>query len=666
MAIESNYLPSVLTDRINIFNYFYSMQRLSFLLVLSFVFISIFAKGQSDTIQTFSFKDSTKRNGMFKFPAATEKYRKVLMYYTLKCYPKVSKYDNKYPCGEWDYLTYTFVTDKKGVVYEIARYITPYGINLSLGPKGFTWVYDVTDYQLLLTDSVKLSAGNTQELLDLKFVFIKGTPPAKVVKINQIWNTGAASYSYKNLDSNKVLKSKSIYVEPNASVLKFRSRITGHGHNRSYDSLPHCCEWKNNVHSLYSGNKLIKDWHIWQTLDCADNPVFPQGGTWPYAREGWCPGDKVKDTEFDITNYKTGDSLQMDYKITPVPLENPGMGGGNYVMAMHVIQYARPSFTNDAEVYDIISPSASQINGKFSPSCTEPKIIIRNNSTDTMGSLNLEYSISGGYKMKYRWTGRLGFLQTQTIQLPIYDAGFYRGDGQNIFTCSITKRNNKVDSYADNNTMTSPFKMPDIYKDKIYVEFKTNNFSNENRYTIKDSHDSIVINKDNLVANKIYRDTLKNLKPGCYTFELLDDGTDGITFWANPDQGSGYLRFRKATGNTVLKNFGVDFGYRIYYAFIIDSLQIGQQPVYGNEPSHDEVIIQPNPSKGSFTLITSGLSGIYELEIVDAIGHIVLKRSVNTETEQDIEVKDLKVSSGIYFVRLANGSKKIVRRLLVN
>ena len=53
-------------------------------------------------------------------------------------------------------------------------------------------------------------------------------------------------------------------------------------------------------------------------------------------------------------------------------------------------------------------------------------------------------------------------------------------------------------------------------------------------------------------------------------------------------------------------------------------------------------------------------------EIVDAIGHIVLKRSVNTETEQDIEVKDLKVSSGIYFVRLANGSKKIVRRLLVN
>ena len=642
------------------------MKKVYFFVIIACIFLSNFAKGQADTVQTFTFKDSTKRSGMFKFPAATEKYRKVLMYYTLKCYPKVSKYDGKYACGEWDYLTYTFVTDKKGVTYEIARYITPYGINLSLGPNGFTWIYDVTDYMPLLTDSVKLAAGNTQELLDLKFIFIKGTPPAEVVKINQVWNTGAASYSYKNLDSNKVLKSKSIFVEPNASVLKFRSRITGHGHNSNDGKYPHCCEWKTNTHYLYSGNQLIKDWQIWQTLDCADNPVFPQGGTWPYAREGWCPGDRVKDTEFDITRFKTGDSLQMDYKITPVPGDNPGMGGGNYVMAMHVIQYGKSTFANDAEVYDVISPSSAQINGKFSPACEEPKIVIRNNSTDTMTSLNLEYGISGGYFMKYKWTGKLGFLQTQTIQLPIYDAGFYRGDGKNIFNATITKRNGKVDSYAENNTMQSPYKMPDVYKDKLYVEFKTNNNPSENRYEIRDSRDSVILNKVNLAANKIYRDTLKNLKPGCYTLELLDEGTDGLNFWANTSQGSGYLRLRKATANITLKNFGADFGYRIYYSFIVDSLQKGQQPVYPIEPAEEDVMIIPNPNKGDFTILTSGLIGIYELEIIDATGNIVLKRTVNTEIEQDIMVKNLQVSSGIYFVKLTSGSKKIVRRLLVD
>jgi len=56
----------------------------------------------------------------------------------------------------------------------------------------------------------------------------------------------------------------------------------------------------------------------------------------------------------------------------------------------------------------------------------------------------------------------------------------------------------------------------------------------------------------------------------------------------------------------------------------------------------------------------------YELEIIDAIGNIVLKRTVNTETEQDIMVKNLQVSSGIYFVKLSSGSKKIVRRLLID
>ncbi len=641
------------------------MTRLYFLVFLAFIFISNFAKGQADTIQTFTFKDSTKRNGIFKFPAATEKYRKVLMLYTLKCYPKVSKYDNKYACGEWDYLTYTFVTDKLGVTYEIARYITPYGINLSLGPNGFTWIYDVSDYMSLLTDSVKLSAGNTQELLDLKFIFIKGTPPAEVVKINQVWDKGATSYSYADLSSDKRLAFKSVYVEPNTNTLKFRSRITGHGHNSNDGSYPHCCEWKNNVHSLYSGSQLIKDWHIWQTLDCADNPVFPQGGTWPYAREGWCPGDRVKDTEFDITRFKNGDSLQMDYRITPVPTDNLGMGGGNYVMAMHVIQYGKPAFTNDAEIYDILSPSTAQMNNKFSPNCAEPKIIIRNNSTDTMTSLDIVYNVSGGFIMKYKWKGKLGFLQTETVLLPILDAGFYRGDGKNIFQCTLTKRNGKADSYEENNTMTTPFKLPDIYKDKLYIEFKTNNFPEENRYVLKDSHDSIIISRDNLTANKVYRDTLKNIKPGCYTLELLDDGTDGLNFWANTAQGGGYLRLRKATANTVLKNFGTDFGYRIYYAFIVDSLQKGQQPVYPNEPSGNEVIVMPNPASGNFTLITSGLLGKYDLEIINSIGQIVYKRTVDIDTEPDIDIKDLNVSSGIYFVKLTSGKKKIVRRLLV-
>ena len=61
--------------------------------------------------------------------------------------------------------------------YELSRYITPYGINLTLDSDGWAWVFDVTDYAPLLRDSVELECGNWQELLDLKFAFIEGTPP---------------------------------------------------------------------------------------------------------------------------------------------------------------------------------------------------------------------------------------------------------------------------------------------------------------------------------------------------------------------------------------------------------------------------------------------------------------------------------------------------------
>ena len=63
----------------------------------------------------------------------------------------------------------------------------PYGINLTLGPDGWAWVFDVTDYAPLLKDSVELQCGNWQELLDLKFAFIEGTPPRDVENVTAFW-----------------------------------------------------------------------------------------------------------------------------------------------------------------------------------------------------------------------------------------------------------------------------------------------------------------------------------------------------------------------------------------------------------------------------------------------------------------------------------------------
>jgi len=78
-------------------------------IVLFFTFLLGNAKAQDTTwVQAFSFNDIYKRRGEFVLPEVGE-YRKILMYYTLKCDPKTPH--DKYNCGEWDYLTYNFLYD---------------------------------------------------------------------------------------------------------------------------------------------------------------------------------------------------------------------------------------------------------------------------------------------------------------------------------------------------------------------------------------------------------------------------------------------------------------------------------------------------------------------------------------------------------------------------
>lgn len=66
-----------------------------------------------------------------------------------------------------------------------------------------------------------------------------------------------------------------------------------------------CCEWVPNSHQIKVDGVSRFNWNIWEETDCGDNPNIGQGGTWPYAREGWCPGDRVKEYEFELTPFVT-------------------------------------------------------------------------------------------------------------------------------------------------------------------------------------------------------------------------------------------------------------------------------------------------------------------------------------------------------------------------
>ncbi|MCB9190538.1 MAG: T9SS type A sorting domain-containing protein [Flavobacteriales bacterium] len=541
--------------------------------------------------------------------------------------------------------------------YEIARYITPYGIGLTLG-NGFTWVYDVTDYVGLLKDSVDISNGNQQELIDVKFAFIHGTPMAEVKELTRPWGE-SGSKSYSALDTDGALEPVDVAVHPDAEHFKMKTRLTGHGHNSNTGNYPHCCEWKDNTHYLRVNGSQHAAWHIWQTHDCALNPVYPQGGTWPGAREGWCPGDVVKDNDFMITDRVTGSTVNLDYDITDVPSNNQGMGSGNYIVAMHLFQYGAASHSLDAEVYEVLSPTNWEYRSRNNPFCDDAKIMIRNAGETTLTSLKIEYSVEGGTPLSYAWTGNLEFMEMEEVVLPIDNESFWQGDNTWKFVVTVSEPNGGTDEYAGNDTYISEFEMPEVYEGDLIVQYKTNNYPQENYWEIRDINGNVVAERINSDANTTYRDTL-DLPYGCYTFYLYDSEDDGLSYWAWPNQGSGYVRL-KENGGGYYETFDPEFGRQITHGFSVGVI------ANVHEQDDERVLeVYPNPNDGSFTLELAGFEGEFLVSVINNLGQTVDQRTLNINNFHTERYNLSSSENGMYFVRVLGEEMNKTLRVVIN
>ncbi|MBN2681338.1 MAG: T9SS type A sorting domain-containing protein [Bacteroidales bacterium] len=531
--------------------------------------------------------------------------------------------------------------------YEIGRYITPYGIGLDLGSAGFTWVYDVSDYDFILRNEVDFAAGNQQELIDVKFAFIEGTPPRNLLDMKRIWGP-MASYYFKDIDQPDDLYLNTIKypVHEDAESFKIKTRITGHGHNSNTGSYPHCCEWLDNSHYLYVNDNFVSSWKIFQYNECALNPVYPQGGTWPGAREGWCPGDVVKDNEFEVADYIDSDSIAIDYDITDVPVTNEGMGWGNYVFAGHLFQYGPANFQYDAEIMDVITPNNWEYYSRNNPICSNPKIIVRNSGSETLNSFIATYSVSGGLEFTYEWTGSIGFMESKIIELPVNSGSFWIGDDNNKFNLQLSNPNGMVDENPLNNYYQTNFETPDIYTQNFIILFRTNNIPTDNYYHIIDINGDTVFSKTSLSAATTYYDTI-NLAPGCYELVLRDLGNDGLSYWAYTAQGTGYIRIKKV-GGAILKYFESEFGHSIHYAFSISDVTNMKEI---DKPTFE---VFPNPNTGVFNIDLSGFIGKTEVEITNIIGETVFKENYFPNGFATYPINLQSVSSGIYIVNVKN------------
>lgn len=536
--------------------------------------------------------------------------------------------------------------------YEIGRYITPYGNGLSLG-EGFDWVFDVSDYRTLLHDSVHLSAFNQQELVDLSFEMVKGTPPRDPISVQNLWNGGFPYGTSTSIEN--YLKPLKVKIPENAENTRIKIRPTGHG----FGGTENCAEFCPKDHSiLVNGAERYKR-TVWRD-DCGLNPVYPQGGTWVYDRTNWCPGAEVWTYDFELTPWVTkGDSVTLDYNVESYTWNGQG-SQPYYQVETQLISYGAPNFTLDASLEQIKAPSKTDLFRRMNPICSRPIVTIRNTGSTPLTSLKITYGISGlGVTPSvYRWTGHLDFMESVDVEL----GQFAWAEGSTLFYAEVSEPNGGADQYPNNNVKESTAEFPPQYPSQVVFELKTNNYGSETSYQIKDASGNVFFEKSGLDDATTYRDTL-TLPDGCYEFRLKDEGKDGLQWWANQAAGAGTMRIRRTNGGT-LKTFNPDFGTELYQQFTVGTYLAGA-PVAGDEVE-ETMEVYPNPTKGEFTIdLRLGRSSDVTVSVRDLLGNQVYRRQILHTSSESLTVDLSDVPPGVYVVSARTAIGVISRKVVV-
>lgn len=541
--------------------------------------------------------------------------------------------------------------NKYPMKFEIMSLVTPYGIGLDLGSEGKTFTFDVTDFTPILKGAKRMSierGGQNQEELDIKFLYIKGTPPRDVIDVAQIWPV--RSNGYTSIMADNVYEPRMVSTSSGATNFEIRTVITGHGQEGEFIPRNHF------INAAGGPNELF--WEVWK--ECAANPIIDQGGTWIYDRAGWCPGMASDMQRTDISSLVTpGTPIEIDYGVTTAS------GTSNYIVNNQLVSYGAPNFLLDATIVDVIRPSKKIEHEKYNPICSQPIVVLKNLGSTTLTSVHISYKLQGSVAQSYNWTGSLDFLGTEEVVLPTSAADFWDTSGvQTIFEVSVSNPNLFMDQNQDNDTYYSEIETYPIYSGALVLQYRMNTYAHENYFEIYDETGNVVFSRTGL-APGTYSDSIF-LSAGCYKIRYLDtvstttpnSGNDGISWWANPSQGVGYFRIR--VNGTIKLIANPDFGGFFEHSFYIS---------YANGVEDEELTktlaVYPNPASNKLKVNFYGFrEDAVKVEVLNETGKLVQSDSFSND-KFNLNRKELSIGElgpGIYFVRIIDqGTVKVAK-----
>lgn len=306
-------------------------------------------------------------------------------------------------------------------------------------------------------------------------------------------------------------------------------------------------------------------------------------------------------------------------------------------------------------------------------SVTNPSFEIRNNGSDTLTSLDIEYDINGTIGT-YNWTGSLAFFETATIELGEIE---FTSDDDNTLMITLSSPNGDgIDENTANNNLEIPVPVSQETTLGITVKVYTDNYPGETSWKIRNSANLVVASAtygsgsaaggpNALIMHEHY--VLLEDAFDCHSFTIYDSYGDGLAY-GPPGQIYGY-EVIDGFGETVISLLGgeptdLNFGSSNENKMTTTDVLSVEKSVLNSSLS-----LYPNPT-------STNLNIAFELErndhitidVMNIVGQIVSSQDFGTVsagyTLKTINVSDL--SSGIYLVNITANDGVITRKITVS
>jgi len=329
-------------------------------------------------------------------PADLSVYEKLLLHVSVDC-PSGG-------CDPWDQTAKIEALTDQGV-FEIARYITPYGI--ACGP----WTVDVTDFKSVLQGSVDFRSfiqvwGNSGWLVTIDLELVEGNAIQSFSKINRLWNTDYWVYGDPGINDD--FDPVSVTVDNNSETSHIRMTLSGHGQGNTNNAA----EFFNATHDFVLNGSVINNHNAWKP-DCESNTCSNQAGNWLFDRAGWCPGQAVEPYIVNTTaNGSGGDVFALDYELQDYTnLLNTGYNSSGHTEPHFRIHsfFVENSSNRYEEYFNLV---CNKIEGEISgmgagQSLDKMTMTISNDGSQTMSNVKVSYFINDEFIVEEDYSGTI-------------------------------------------------------------------------------------------------------------------------------------------------------------------------------------------------------------------------------------------------------------------